>query len=67
MWDLPGETASSDKLKRERAPFLLQNLRRNWEISDVKNRCVDNALRCLVAALVLLSVLAFGLFVYALM
>lgn len=66
MWDLPEEAHSADQLKRERAAFLLQNFRRNWEISDVKNRCVDNALRCLVAALVLLSVLSLVLFLYAL-
>jgi hypothetical protein len=63
-WDLPktppaGFTA--DELKRRRAAYLLHNFFGNWEISDVKNRHVDNALRCLLAALVLLSVLALGL------
>jgi hypothetical protein len=66
MWDLPRETGSASNLKRERAAFLLQNFRRNWEISDVKNRCVENALRCLIAALVLLVLLAGALFAYSL-
>jgi hypothetical protein len=76
LWDLPtprpdtDESSASgqrnhrftaDELKRSRAAFLLHNFTGNWEISDVKNRHVDNALRCLLAALVLLSVLALGL------
>jgi hypothetical protein len=64
LWDLPTprpEAFSADELKRRRAAFLLHNFTGNWEISDVKNRQVDNALRCLLAALVLLSLLALGL------
>jgi hypothetical protein len=76
LWDLPtpgpeaGESGGShehrhcfspDDLKRNRAAFLLHNFTGNWEISDVKNRHVDNALRCLLAALVLLVLLALGL------
>jgi hypothetical protein len=56
-----GHTFTADELKRNRAAFLLHNFTRNWEISDVKNRHVDNALRCLLAALILLSLLALGL------
>ena len=66
MWDLPREAESSAELKRSRAAHLLQNFRGNWEISDVKNRHVDNALRFLIAALLLLSALAGALAVYAL-
>jgi hypothetical protein len=41
-----------------RAAHLLEDFGANWEISDVKNRTVDVALRCLVAALVGIAVLA---------
>ncbi len=76
LWDLPkprsengedsksgprGHAFTADELKRNRAAFLLHNFTGNWEISDVKNRYVDNALRCLLAALILLSLLALGL------
>lgn len=66
LWDLPasrrgGTPFSADELKRNRAAFLLHNFTGNWEISDVKNRHVDNALRCLLAALLLLLLLALGL------
>jgi hypothetical protein len=64
LWDLPAsrpQAFSADELKRNRAAFLLHNFTGNWEISEVKNRHVDNALRCLLAALILLSLLALGL------
>ena len=41
-----------------RAAHLLEDFAANWEISDVKNRTVHLALRCLVAALVGIAVLA---------
>ena len=70
LWDLPKPRTgagtggfSADELKLNRAAFLLHNFTGNWEVSDVKNRHVDNALRCLLAALVLLCLLALGLFV----
>jgi hypothetical protein len=66
MWDLPRTVGSADELNRIRAAHLLHNFCRNWEISDVKNRWVDNALRALIVALVLLAVLALALFFYAL-
>lgn len=52
---------SADELKRNRAALLVHNFTGNWEISDVKNRHVDNALRCLMAALIFLLLLALGL------
>jgi hypothetical protein len=66
LWDLPkrrsdGEVFSADQLKLNRAAVLLYNFPGNWEVSDVKNRHVDNALRCLLAALASLSLLALGL------
>ena len=64
--DLPRQIDSADALKRRRAAFLLHNWEGNWEISDVKNRLVDNALRTLIAALVLLVALSLALFAYAL-
>jgi hypothetical protein len=66
MWDLPTQAVSGEELNRNRAAYLLHNFRWNWEISDVKNRCVDNALRSLIVALVLLALLALALFIYAL-
>jgi hypothetical protein len=41
-----------------RAVRLLQDFAANWEIADLKNRTVDNALRCLVWALLGITVLA---------
>lgn len=41
-----------------RAAHLLEDFAGNWEISDVKNRTVDVALRCLVAALCGIAALA---------
>jgi hypothetical protein len=46
-----------------RAAHLLQDFGANWEITDVKNRTVHLALRCLVAALVGIAMLA-GLLVW---
>lgn len=66
LHDLPkqrdNQQFTADQLKRTRAATLLHNFRRNWEISDVKNRHVDNALRWLLTALALLSLLALALF-----
>jgi hypothetical protein len=47
-----------------RAAHLLEDFAANWEISDVKNRTVDLALRCLVAALVGIAGLALLLVLY---
>jgi hypothetical protein len=66
MWDLPKQASSGDEIKLNRAAELLYDFQWNWEISQVKNRYVDNALVSLVAALVLLAVLALALFIYAL-
>jgi hypothetical protein len=46
-----------------RAAHLLEDFGANWEVTDVKNRTVHLALRCLVAALVGIAVLA-GLLVW---
>ncbi len=62
--DLPrlgGE--SLDKQLGMRAAHLLFGFGGNWEISDLKNRNVDNALRCLFVALVGIAVFAASLIV----
>lgn len=49
---------NEDAKVRWRAALLLHRLAFNWEISDLKNRNVDLALRCLMIALVGIAALA---------
>ena len=49
--------------QRLRAAYLLKDFAANWEISDLKNRCVDMALRWLVVGLIGIAAFA-ALLVY---
>lgn len=57
MWQCAAEPTPERRLGR-RAALLLSQFAANWEIADLKNRNIDNALRCLVCALLGLTALA---------
>lgn len=62
-WELPGDLPreteeSSEERSVQRIAHLLHDFTGNWEISDWKNRNVDNSLRCLVGALTGVALLA---------
>jgi hypothetical protein len=57
MWIVFGEHDPGRQLML-RAAQRLSEFASNWEISDLKNRNVDNALRCLIAALTGIALLA---------
>jgi hypothetical protein len=62
---MPRDSGESQVRRLEmRAVHLLDNFAGNWEISDMKNRLVDQALLFLVAALVGIVALA-GLLIVA--
>ena len=58
-----GEDADGIQRQRLRAAYLLKDFAANWEISDLKNRCVDMALRWLVVGLIGIAAFA-ALLVY---
>lgn len=57
VWRCAEEGTPERRLGR-RAAVLLSHFAANWEIADFKNRNIDNALRCLVCALLGLTALA---------
>jgi len=61
----PGVPATRQRRIGMRAANRLSAFAFNWEVSDLKNRCVDRALQFLVVALVGIAVLSALLVVYA--
>lgn len=57
MWRCAKEPNAELRLGRKAAQ-ILDNFAANWEIADLKNRNIDNSLRCLIVALLSLTSLA---------
>ncbi|HEY8717125.1 hypothetical protein [Pengzhenrongella sp.] len=57
LWAILGESTAEGRTGL-RAARLLDNFASNWEIADLKNRNIDNALRCVLCALSALTGLA---------
>jgi hypothetical protein len=57
LWKISAEPTRERRFGRE-AARRLDRFAGNWEIADLKIRNVDNALRCLIGALVGLTALA---------
>lgn len=63
--DVDGLPTGEVERIRMRAAHLLDDFATNWEISDLKNRCVDRALLFLIVALIGIGALAAVLVCYA--